>query len=565
MALKKFIITLTPLLICFVYGFILFYHGMPGQFSTATVMRGDDAEIFVWSIYWWSHALYHGINPFYIPFLQSHGQWLQNMTSVPFYSILFAPLTHYFGAVLTYNISTLLAFSLTAWSMYLLLKHWCGSLFWAWLGCWCLMNSGFYWLHFTDAHLNLSSLFPIILLMYGFMQHYCQRWSARKWVIISAILLAVQYGLSRELLIFTLLGVIIISLVALIQKEPWRDVLRYLGGIGVAGLIAMVIVSPLLWDSLHHGLILTASANIVQAHIPGFFLPSRYFALHTLIPYHTDHYGSHEAYFGVPMYGLLLLSWYHYWRSDRIIAILGVVIIIMLIFSFGYWINVAPYDDYPLPWAIAAYIPILQTMGPSRWLVFVDILIILSVTRFMILIHWRRTTQIIWAALLVISLFPSSYFLNHLVYPDNTLPAFFQHKTYLQVIGPQDRVLTYAPNGSTRDLLKIARLVPTPFHQVYLYTGPLEKGWSFNYQFKWQKKLATKLNSTIFKCMLVRNRPTLVLLPSNIVALQQKVFAIMGTPKHLSGYDYWRLSAAFINSLGTVHDLCFKKHFRINW
>ena len=89
-----------------------------------------DPEVDIWAFAWWPHAVLHGENPFV-----SHAIWapagvnLTWVTSVPGLAFLFSPVTIAFGPVVAYNVATVAAPALAAWTAYLLCLRVSGS-FW---------------------------------------------------------------------------------------------------------------------------------------------------------------------------------------------------------------------------------------------------------------------------------------------------------------------------------------------------------------------------------------------------------------------------------------------------
>ena len=80
-----------------------------------------DSDVFVWALRWWPWAIGHGANP-----LLSHVVWAPTgynvawTTTVPVAAIVVSPVTLAFGPVVAFDVLSLVAPALAAWTAYLL-------------------------------------------------------------------------------------------------------------------------------------------------------------------------------------------------------------------------------------------------------------------------------------------------------------------------------------------------------------------------------------------------------------------------------------------------------------
>src|SRR5512133_550768 len=85
---------------------------------------GADAAVDVWFLRWWPFAVSHALNPFVSDYV-----WHPGGIVVPWYdavpsAALFAwPITWLIGPILAYNLLSLLAPALSAWSAFLLTRY----------------------------------------------------------------------------------------------------------------------------------------------------------------------------------------------------------------------------------------------------------------------------------------------------------------------------------------------------------------------------------------------------------------------------------------------------------
>ena len=77
---------------------------------------------------WWPFALSHHLTPFYTHYLwQPVGYSIANATSIPTLALLMWPITHHWGAIVSYNLAAIYLNALSAWTAYLLSydNFWC--------------------------------------------------------------------------------------------------------------------------------------------------------------------------------------------------------------------------------------------------------------------------------------------------------------------------------------------------------------------------------------------------------------------------------------------------------
>src|SRR5439155_1544880 len=119
-----------------------------------------EASVFVWSLSWWPHALAHGLNPLF-----THLAWaptglnLARSATAPIPTLLLAPLTLAFGPVVSFNVATLLAPAVSAWTAYLLCRRLARSFWPAIVGGAVFGFSPGLLVELKAGHLNLSMLF----------------------------------------------------------------------------------------------------------------------------------------------------------------------------------------------------------------------------------------------------------------------------------------------------------------------------------------------------------------------------------------------------------------------
>ena len=94
------------------------YFGWPALAHPYHYFVGDgaDTSLFMWMLHWWPFALSHHISPFYTTYVwYPQGYSIANATAVPFYALLFWPITTHFGAQISYNLLAIFLSAVNAW------------------------------------------------------------------------------------------------------------------------------------------------------------------------------------------------------------------------------------------------------------------------------------------------------------------------------------------------------------------------------------------------------------------------------------------------------------------
>ena len=102
----------------------LLYFGTVGDYGHMYFGYGLDPIQFIWFLNWWPWAIAHGLNPFISYYVwYPHGFNLTWATSMPLAALLMWPLTWLAGAVVSYNVLSLVAPALSAWTGFLLARY----------------------------------------------------------------------------------------------------------------------------------------------------------------------------------------------------------------------------------------------------------------------------------------------------------------------------------------------------------------------------------------------------------------------------------------------------------
>jgi hypothetical protein len=343
----------------------------------------------MWFLNWWPFAIGHHLNPFVSRYMWFPGG--SNMTwdaSVPFAALVGWPATAIFGPVFTYNVLTVSAPAISAWTAFLLAwrigKDWAAAIVGGFI-------YGFSTFEIAQmiGHLNLDLIWlpPLGVLLCVLR---CEgRLRADLFVVCMSILLLAQLGLSTEILLTScIFGAIAWAVVLALMWRSKREILVRLGREVVAsGLIMAVLAAPFIYY-LVEGLgdipaqFNSAAAN--SADIENYLIPTQVtwigqaqFA--SIANNFTGNPVEQGAYLGLPLIAILIL---YFWESigNAYSRGLLIVTVLLVVCSLGPWLHLGAVETgVPLPWFVATKIPLVSSVLPTRLTMYVSLCVCIAV------------------------------------------------------------------------------------------------------------------------------------------------------------------------------------------
>jgi len=423
--------------------------------ATSYVGFPQDPSQVIWFLAWWPHALLHAQNP-----LMTRALWAPagfNLTwalCIPAVSLLAAPLTLTLGPVVSYNVVTLLAPAVSAWTCYILCSAIVTGAFWpALMGGYLYGFSTYQLAHVLSGHLSLSLICIPPLCLYLLLRQLNGGISARQFTLGIALLLILQFLTSPE--IFTTMTVfagIALLIAALLMPEIRARLYHNTLLLGCAYVLTAIVVSPFLYYFLFvHGVSREPiypptlfSTDLLGLIIPG---PLTFVsAAAREVPAAWEN----GAYLGPALMALIvwfaLRSW-HQRAAKLLLIMLGVVYLA----SLGPTLHVANHSTIALPWAlVTSYLPLLNIALPARFMMFGWLITAVIGAIWLARKDIAITAKIALALLSVVFLFPDPLFLWHAQTQINT-PQFFSRGLYRHYIRPDENVLIipYGKNGDS--------------------------------------------------------------------------------------------------------------------
>ncbi len=358
-------------------GFALWYHAWVHGPGSTLPAGSIDPEQSVWFLGWAAH----GAHPFFTSAMYSpQGVNLLDNTSTLALGVALAPLTALFGPVVTFNVAVVLAPATSALAASFAARRyipWAPAAFVAGL------VYGFGPFLATDlqvGHLNLTfaPVPPLVVLLLDELL-VTQRRDPR-WVgAVLGLLVVVQFFVSTEVLaIMAVVGCLALVTLALAHRAQVRRRLRHAApGIAIGAGIVLVALAYPAWFAL-----------LGPEHVSGPVFGSTAEATSTLwatIAPHGERPGvrfisrGNGAYLGVPLVVVLALGAVLL-RRARTFLYFAAMAAVCFVMSLGPSLHVTDANTHvPLPAAVLAHIPVLWSIMPSRFGLFVDLFAALAV------------------------------------------------------------------------------------------------------------------------------------------------------------------------------------------
>ena len=438
----------------------------------ATTIAGNlvgDPSQYMWSMWWWPHAILSGVNPFV-----THAIWvpdaynLGSVTSTPLPSILFAPLNALLGwnqgPVVSYNICMLLAPVLSAFFAYRLCLYLSKAPAAAIVGGW-LYGFSAYGLSQLQGHMNLVFTFlPVVLLLLS-LQRLDGVISRRRFVVLVAVAVAVQIGIGTEIVfVSTCLGIVLGLATLVFAPSSVRRRLLFVVAPELVGayVIAAVVCSPYIYYALT-GPEVEANTNSVLkiADLLSFILPTpiirigayRFASITAGFPSFSG-YTETGTYLGLPLIAGACWFWMARWRHWAVrVMLIGVFV--AFVWSLGPQLTIDGIGTITLPWHYLEYKSPWNELTPVRVGVYVELGA--SVAFALWLASPTRRTLLKWlvALLAVAFLFPNvngvfSYG-THIYSESVESPPFITDGLYRQELRHNEVILPipFGPDGNS--------------------------------------------------------------------------------------------------------------------
>lgn len=360
-----------------------------------------DPQVVIWSMAWWPHAVFHGLNPIVTKELWvPEGVNLVWTQTAPGLAIALAPLTLAAGPIVAYNVAALLMPAVAAWAAFLLCRHVTHATWPSLVGGY-VFGFSTYVLGGTLAHVQTTAVFPVPLIALVVLQSFEGKLGGRALVVRLGALLAVQGLLETEILFTTTLALAVaLVLVALFVPNRRSRLVSLAAPFAGAYGLAAVFLSPLLYY---------AAAGASAGRPPSGNDTFVGDALNFVLPTHVEAIGwwagrlardfpgndaERGTYIGIPALIIVALFARRRWRTDAGRFLL-VAFMLGVVTTFGSWLTVDGRRVISLPWIHLAVRPPFEYLMPVRFSLFTALVTAVIVTL------WLTTTRVTWIRILL--------------------------------------------------------------------------------------------------------------------------------------------------------------------
>jgi hypothetical protein len=343
-----------------------------------------DPTVNMWSLAWWPHALFHGLNPLVTNALFAPDQVnlaANTSTLSPLAGILGAPLTLAFGPIASYNLLMLASPVLAAFFAFLLCRYitrnFAASLFGGYL-----FGFSTYILGHMQGHLQLVLVFPIPIAVHLTLRLIDERISERRFIALMALVLAALFLTASELaLTFVALGGIALAVAFVLAPGTRQHITRTLKPILYAGAAAAIVTSPVIYYELQGTVRFGPNiGDIDGSDALGFLVPpnlvrlgSTYFASLSRASNISGSDAEAVTYVGLPLALIVARYTITRWRlaSTRLLAAMLALVVVLLL---GSRLHIAGHPTIPLPWKLLDHW-LLRDVIPLRLAVYMFLIV----------------------------------------------------------------------------------------------------------------------------------------------------------------------------------------------
>jgi hypothetical protein len=404
----------------------LLYFGTVGDYGHMYLGYGVDPISFIWFLNWWPWAIAHGLNPFISYYVwYPHGFNMTWATSVPLAALLMWPLTWLYGAVVSYNVLSLVAPALAAWTAFLLCRYLTRDAPASFIGGY-LFGFSAYELGEMLGHLNLNMIFVVPLLVLLVVQRIRGDLSRLWFVAALALAMFFQLGFSSELLATSCFFGAITWAIFLVfaTDEERRRLWRVAGEIMLAAGIMAVVAAPFLYFLMQNRADVPPQIHDAAAFsndplnylLPYEVLPGQTLFWTTVPSLPSYRYNAgYDAYLGLPLILILILQLRELRRRPYLKPLL-LSLLAIVILSLGPILHIAGVATRLwLPWGLAVHLPLISQALPNRFSMYVVLAAGLIAALWLAAARTglERATRYTLAALACLFLLPNSAMVRH--------------------------------------------------------------------------------------------------------------------------------------------------------
>jgi hypothetical protein len=447
--------------------------GMPliTQLRTPAVGQTEvDPNFYIWAWRWWVYALSHGINPLYSHQIGApRGYNLAWATTSPPVALLLSPITAALGAIVSFNVSLLLAPPAAAWAAFVLARRVTGR-FWASLPAGVIFGFNVYMLQHSvsgQPNLTVTLLLPLIgYLMVLWWQEALGRVGYVIWMMVAVAL--EFYTFIEAFAEMTLLGVIgLIIGFLVVGRELRAKVVRLAALTAVAFVGAMVLAAPYLIYALQNQpTTFTRQQPHFSLDVASLVLPRKDRLLGiTWWAASARHVLENTSYVSIPLLLVLLGLAVFHWHS-RLVRLLAIGFVVIIALALGPNLIIDGKQLFGLPWGFIWNLPIFKSAEPVRFIDFGYLVLALALSMWLaeltvsLVVRAARWALGIVALAAIFANLPTFASVVYVPPPlhwkpalpslkmTNSIPPFFTDGSYKKYVQPGQTVVVISHRGN---------------------------------------------------------------------------------------------------------------------
>lgn len=375
-------------------------------------------------------------------------------TALPSAALIMAPITMTWGANASFNILALLALPLSATTCFYLVHRITKRFFPSLLSGYIFGFSSYELAQLMyHANLYLTFLLPLAILL--FIARTQQSISRAWFTSLMVPIVAIQFGLSKEILAtFSVFSIVSIVAFYIFSDKEQRSHLISTSYDTLASLIISIfLLSPYIYylaTGLRRLPAVIHSPTYYSSDLLNYIIPTpvtrlgRYI-FSNIAHRFTGNYGEQDAYMGVPLllmaFAYLLKSWRH-----RLTKAIYIILAVLILCSFGPYLHVNGINtQIPLPWSFGAHMPLIKSALPARFPLYVSLVMAVIVGLWLSQHTHKSVATIKYAATFIAILFivpnPGMYSWKHIY-----VPTLFKKSVISKYI-PANTNILYLPYG----------------------------------------------------------------------------------------------------------------------
>jgi len=422
-----------------------------GHFDTVHVGKAvGDPALIAWFLQWVAHAAVHRVNPFYTGMLWAPAKFNMAWTTwMPLAGLVLAPLTRWFGPVVSLNILFLAALPLSAWSSFVLYRYVTGSWWAALAGGYFFGFSGYMLYRLWEGDPQLLLVFPVGLSILLTLKSLNSELGSKAFIGALTAVLITEFLISLEVFATaTLIAAITCAFGFFMSSYPTRKrLLTMITPVLLSYGIALVTVSPYLYFFFSSASPKTPMWQpfLFSADLLFFIIPSWVSALGQLplIEHLYETMPTTVTYVGFCYLGpvLLVLTAIFGWqkRDDVRVRLLVWIMITAAVLSLGPWLYIGGHRIAMMPGALLTSVPLLRNALPAWFSMYLSLAAGLLVSLWLVssrMSHAAKCAVILAAVLFGLPRLSPAFWDN----PVDT-PRFFLDGSYRQYLRPGEIVL----------------------------------------------------------------------------------------------------------------------------